>query len=628
MILERLIVTENNLYRGRGSVQARKEKLERKRPWYIAGACLCGILVAFLLIFCFDAAINAGKVHYGVTANGLKLGGKTVAEATRYLGGQLNESSLNGVEVTYEKHVWKVSAQDIGLDFDEKQIAVNAYEVGRTGSIFKRMGESLGSYFGGQDTALISSVDSTKADKWYGKIQAETDVSSVDYDVKFADGRFTVTNGHAGTALNTDTLVNKLSVAMIQDTRTLPAPVDIESVAVTRAEAQDAADAASSLMKTEISVFYNKKSWKLKSGDLAELFDFKRNLDLAETDAYVNETLLKSDATGEVYLVPFISTDLVGKHVLPLMGTAVGKAAIDAGFSTAGGHVSIVPAKNGTGANPAKLAKDIVAALQSSKSPKVVRVTTHAVEPGITTKKAQTMGIVNRISTYTTSFNPSNKPRVANIQLLARSIDGTLLAPGKTFSFNGTIGERTAEKGYKEAGAIVDGELVPQLGGGICQVNSTLFNAVLLSGLPITQRSNHSYYISEYPVGRDATVSWGGPDFKFVNDLDTWVLISSAYTNSSVTISIYGTDPGHSVDLSTSDWSSIKDYPIQEIKDAKLKKGTKIIESSGIKGGTVVLTRTVKDGTKQILKDTFTSHYSAKPQVVRVGTKVPVAKSN
>jgi len=627
MILERLIVTENNSYRGRGSVQARKERLERKRPWYIAGACFCGVLVALLLIFCFDSAINAGKVHYGVTANGLKLGGKTIAEATKYLDGQLSESSLNGVKVTYGKHAWKVSAQDIGLDFDERQIAVNAYAAGRTGSIFKRIGESFGSYIGRQDTALISSVDTKKADRWYGKIQAVTDVSPVDYDVKFENGRFSVTDGHAGTALNTDTLVNKLSVAMIQDTRTLVAPVDIESVAVTKAEAQDAADAASSLVKTEISVFYNKKSWRLKSDDLAVLFDFKRNLDLAETDAYANETLLKSEATGEVYLVPFISTDLVGKHVLPLMGTAAGKAAIDAGFSTVGGRVSIVPAKNGTGANPAKLAKDIVAVLQSSKSPKVVRVTTHAVEPSITTKKAQTMGIENRISTYTTSFNPGNKPRVANIQLLARSIDGTLLAPGKTFSFNGTIGERTAEKGYKEAGAIVDGELVPQLGGGICQVNSTLFNAVLLSGLPIAQRNNHSYYISEYPVGRDATVSWGGPDFKFVNNLDAWVLISSAYTNSSVTISIYGTDPGNSVDLSTSDWSNIKDYPIQEIKDAKLKKGTKIIESSGIKGGTVVLTRTVKNGSKLVLKDTFTSHYSAKPQVVRVGTKVSDAKA-
>ncbi|MBK5211992.1 MAG: VanW family protein [Coriobacteriia bacterium] len=619
---------EKNSYGGRGSVQAGKEKLGKKRPWSIAGVCLGGVLVAILLIFCFDSAINAGKIRYGVTANGLNLGGKTVTEATKYLDGQLNESSMNSVKVTYEKHIWKVSSKDIGLDFDEKQIAVNAYDVGRTGSILKRMGESLGSYIGKQDTALISSVNTEKSVKLYEKIQAETDVSPVDYGVKLENGRFVVTDGHAGTALNTDRLVNKLSVAMIQNTRTLVAPVDVaapvedESVAVTKAEAQDAADVASSLVKTEITVFYNKKSWKLKSDGIAQLFDFKRNDDLKETDAYVNETLLKSDATGEVYLVPFISTDLVGKHVLPLMGTAVGRAAVDAGFSTAGGRASIIPAKNGTGANPAKLSKDIIAALQSSKTPKVVSVTTHAVEPSITTKKAQTMGIENRISTYTTSFNPGNKPRVANIQLLARSIAGTLLAPGKTFSFNGTIGERTAEKGYKEAGAIVNGEVVPQLGGGICQVNTTLFNAVLLSGLPITQRRNHSYYISEYPVGRDATVSWGGPDLKFVNNLDTWVFISSAYTNSSVTISIYGTDLGYSVNLSTSDWSNIKDYPINEIKDEKLKTGTKIIERTGIKGGTVVLTRTVSDGTKQVLKDTFTSHYAAKPQVVRVGTKV------
>ncbi len=97
---------------------------------------------------------------------------------------------------------------------------------------------------------------------------------------------------------------------------------------------------------------------------------------------------------------------------------------------------------------------------------------------------------------------------------------GRCIAPGETFSFNGTVGPRTAEKGYQEAGAIVNGELVPQLGGGICQVGTTIFNTVFESGLPVVERHNHSFYISHYPKGRDATVSWGGPDFKFRNDTD------------------------------------------------------------------------------------------------------------
>jgi vancomycin resistance protein YoaR len=203
---------------------------------------------------------------------------------------------------------------------------------------------------------------------------------------------------------------------------------------------------------------------------------------------------------------------------------------------------------------------------------------------------------------------------------LGDALDGTLIAPGKTFSFNGTVGQRTAEKGYQEANAIVNGKLVPQLGGGICQVGTTIFNTVFESGLPVTTRRNHSFYISHYPKGRDATVSWGGPDFKFRNDTENWVLISVSYTNSSVTIALYGTDPGYEVESETSEWRNIKKFKTEEVKDKAMAEGVRVVEDPGVDGKTITVKRIVSKDGKVLRKDSFVSVYKPKSEVVRVGT--------
>jgi len=210
---------------------------------------------------------------------------------------------------------------------------------------------------------------------------------------------------------------------------------------------------------------------------------------------------------------------------------------------------------------------------------------------------------------------------------LGDALDGKLVAPGATFSFNGAVGERTAAKGYQEAAAIVDGKLVPQLGGGICQVGTTLFNAIFLSGLPVKERHNHSFYISHYPKGRDATVSWGGPDLKFVNETENWVMVSVAYSSSSITISLYGTDPGYEVTSKTGPFTNEKPFGTETTKDPKLGTGIKVIDDGGITGRSCVVTRTVSKNGKIVRTDEFKSVYRPKTQIVRVGTK-PVSSKD
>ncbi|WP_052504415.1 VanW family protein [Rossellomorea aquimaris] len=146
------------------------------------------------------------------------------------------------------------------------------------------------------------------------------------------------------------------------------------------------------------------------------------------------------------------------------------------------------------------------------------------------------------IGRYVTYFNKHNEERSQNIALATEEINNTVVFPGEVFSFNGVVGKRTKEKGYKKAPVIVKGELSEDIGGGICQVSSTLFNAVDQAGVKILERYHHSKRVPYVPQGRDATVSWYGPDFTFRNAYNQPLLIRAKVIGGQVVISIYSSD--------------------------------------------------------------------------------------
>ncbi|AXI08918.1 hypothetical protein CUC15_08310 [Oceanobacillus zhaokaii] len=147
-----------------------------------------------------------------------------------------------------------------------------------------------------------------------------------------------------------------------------------------------------------------------------------------------------------------------------------------------------------------------------------------------------------QLGTYTTFFRKSNLERTHNIKLASEAINNYVLFPGEIFSFNEIVGERTKERGYKRAPVIVRGELAEDIGGGICQVSSTLFNAVDLKGIQIVERYAHSRKVPYVPTGRDATVSWWGPDFVFKNMYNEPILIRSFSANGTMRVSVYSSD--------------------------------------------------------------------------------------
>jgi vancomycin resistance protein YoaR len=587
----------------------------------IVGAVIC-VLVAVVGL---DAALMRGKIHHGVEVSGLKLGGKTRAAARQYLNRELEPYIKTPVSVRFDEDSWDIKPSSLGLEFATNDMVNVAYSVGRRGGFFTALKARFETWFQPVSVDLISSTDQEKTAKAFKQISTAVNKEPKDSRVSWDKSRqtFVVKEGSDGSALNEQELIDRLSVAVLERLTAIPAPVDTVAMAVVSAEAKAAARLADRACAQPITVAYKDKSWDLKPDDLARLLEFKRSDELADDDAVVREGQASTAPGPEVTLDVVVSASRVAGDVIPKLGADVGKKAKNAKFSVSGGKVTILPSEKGTGADPEQLARDVAAvALKTEAGERRVAVMTHEVEPKLTTEAAEALGITERISTYSTTYASGNRPRVNNIKLLAKSLDGQIIMPGETFSFNETIGERTAAKGYQEAGAIVNGELVPQLGGGICQVNTTLFNATLLSGVQITQRRNHSYYISHYPLGRDATVSWGGPDFKFKNTLDHAILIATSAGDSAVVVSFYGTDPGYEISLTTGKFTR-KDFKTKEIKDADLAEGKRSVETAGIRGGHVVLTQVVKKGDTVLRTSTYTSNYVAVTEVVRVGTKKP-----
>ncbi|MGH8998659.1 MAG: VanW family protein, partial [Acidimicrobiia bacterium] len=176
-----------------------------------------------------------------------------------------------------------------------------------------------------------------------------------------------------------------------------------------------------------------------------------------------------------------------------------------------------------------------------------VEATLGEVAPRVDTERARTLRIVEPVSTFTTQ-HPAGQPRVKNIHRIADLVQGTVILPGERFSLNQRVGRRTRAAGFVEAPVIYDGEFTEDIGGGVSQFATTFFNAAFFGGYDIVSHQPHSYYISRYPMGREATVSYPQPDLVIANDSTSGILVQTSYTASSITVTLWGDKEGRTVE--------------------------------------------------------------------------------
>ena len=280
----------------------------------------------------------------------------------------------------------------------------------------------------------------------------------------------------------------------------------------------------------------------------------------------------------------------------------------DARFAVDGKRVRVVPARAGVRVAPARTARGVLyAAVRSTIRTAAIVLARYPAH--FTTREARRLGIREELSSFTTDMGESSSNRIWNVQLLGRYLDGTIVKAGETFSYNKVMGPRTVERGFREGQMIFGGVLVPSIGGGVCQTATTIFNAAFEAGLPIKERRNHSFYISHYPMGRDATVAWGGQDLVFKNDLDHAILIKAHGTTSTFTVAFYGTKQGRRVVASTSEPTNYTQPELQYAVDPSAPAGSLRTTGAGGPGFDVNVHRKVYERGKLIREDDFFSRY-------------------
>ena len=236
----------------------------------------------------------------------------------------------------------------------------------------------------------------------------------------------------------------------------------------------------------------------------------------------------------------------------------------------------------------------------------------------------------DKLSEYSTIFDSSNRNRSNNLAISAEKIDGTIIMPGETFSYNQTVGERTIAAGYKEAGAYAGGKVVQDVGGGICQTSSTLYNAALLANLEIVDRSNHQFLTSYVDASRDATVAWGSIDFQFKNTRTYPIKIEASAQNGVCEMTIYGIkeDKEYEVVIESEVLSYIP-FTTKYENDDSLEEGEEVIEQSGYTGCTSEAYKILKLNGKVVSKTLLSKDtYDPMTRIIRRGTKKEAVESS
>ncbi len=538
------------------------------------------------------------RLPAGSQIAGVDVSGQTAGQARSLL--EQRSRSLANVPVLFTaagKH-WRVKPSAVVVDVDWGA-AVEAAQ--RQGEGFgpvrglKRLGVRV---FGGE-VAPTSRVYQSAVDNYMGRFARGVDEASVEPSLVLRGSEPEIVPGRNGRLLDravAETVFIQALTALSRKPVAVPLKVDRTHLA-----AQDLVGAkvkAETALSAPVDVAYGPGNWHLTVAKITRLLALPSNGD--------TELRLAGPRAD---------------HFFSNLKKRVDHAPKDASFAVGARNiVRVVPAQPGRTLDMQATTRNLMAALLSPTTRKADLAVTTA-SPERTTADARAMGITGLVGAYET-FYGGVPNRIHNVQLVAHLIDNHFIAPNEEFSFNGTTGDRSESKGFLEAPVIINGELKTGLGGGVCQVSTTTFNAAYEAGLPITDRTNHALYISHYPQGRDATVNYPDTDLKFVNDTGHWLWLRTFVSPSSLTVALYGTPQHREVESEVSPLVVTGQPPVKRVPDPNLTVGATSLEESGSPSRSTSVRRKVLSSSGKLLYDhTWYSAYSAEPRVIRYGTK-------
>ena len=561
-----------------------------------------GLAVGSFVLLAFVAlTLLAGsptRLPAGTTVGGFDVGGMELAQARNALEARSAAVAHQSVQFVVGGRTFSVSASQLGVRPDWETAVRTAADAGDGLAPVRGLKRVQARLFG---TDVEPHVDVYPSAVRYtvGRIAAGVDRPAVDARLERNGLAVVTTAPRPGVRLDRTQASAAIIDALASLDRHGPVrlPVVREEPSITGAELAQAAATARTAISAPVTLTVGPTRFRLPRWRIAQLLD------------------LPSGGATRVTV-----GGRAAQAWLSSVQRSVDRRPRDATFRVVSGGIEVVPARLGRTID-VDTARTAIEKAMFSPTSRSATIATTTTEPSRTTAAAEAMGITGIVGSYTTTYG-GTPGRLHNVQLVADLIDGALVAPGARFSFNQTTGERNEAKGFEEAPVIINGELESGIGGGVCQVSTTVFNAAFEAGLSIDKRTNHALYISHYPLGRDATVNYPDIDLVFTNDTNKWLLVRTFVGAGSLTVNIYGTPQDRRVETETAPLTVDGKVPWKRIDDDTMLKGQKVVEQWGAPPRSTSVTRRVyrPDGTL-LYDSTWRSYYVGEPTVVRLGTK-------
>jgi vancomycin resistance protein YoaR len=570
------------------------------------------ILVIATPIFAYQY-LYRDKVYLGVSIDGISLGGLTKEQAREKLNQQIENLKIRGLNFYYKDTKLNVDFTVISptdpdlafsiLSFDSDNLINNAFNYGRSSGSVTNLGKQIMAILKNQQLPLIATINEDELTKILTERFSSFNKPGDNARLKFlSNGDLAIDQESFGLTIDyaqaIKELKQKINLNFIDD---ISLKTKLYEPVVNKAEAESLIPLVKELIAPEkIILKNNDKKWIIPRDEYKKwiVFDKKDGQVIAKFDP----TILNEKLTS--------------------ISQSINVAPLDAKFVIADNKVTeFTPSQTGLELDIAHSSDKIYQDFVNDKKSEIDLIVKEAV-PNVKTSDANTYGIKELIGTGISDFAGSHVNRIKNIKNAVRHLNGILIPPGE-FSIVDAIGPVDASTGYFPEFVIKGDRTIPEYGGGLCQIGTTMFRAALYSGLPITERRPHTYIVSYYkPLGMDATIYGPHPDLRFINDTGNNILLQIKIDGTKLAFEFWGTSDGRKIEITDPqlfNWTS--QPPDKLVENPLLKPGEKKLAEKGRRGADASFSRyiTLPSGEKK--EEIFRSHYVPWPDIYEIGVE-------
>jgi len=583
----------------------------RRRAGRVVTRMLTGIALAalvFVLVLVGFRMVYGGKVYPAISVAGIALGGMPRDEASAALTARTDQLNSQSVVFTFQGQEFRPTLADLGVTFDNERSLSEAYAYGREAEAVDRLQAARDLLQNDHRVPFYASIDQSRLNGWFDQVDQQLGLVPHDAYLGIDGTDIRIEPEVEGTVVDRESASRQI-MTTVNDL--VPTRAELPVVAwipnVRSGDLTGLQEQVRSAVSKPIDISFTDQSWTIEPGQISQFIVQDNDKTKLGTDA----VSLRVDTEG---LATFLSTQYA---------EAVYLEPVDATVGWNQGPVSVSWSVDGHEMRPQEFSEQVGTSLMGDHGR--VEIPVNVLKPQIDSNNLGALGITTQLGRGDSNYEGSDYGRATNIGVGANLLNGTLIAPGGTFSFNHSIGVITEDLGYVEARVIEAERIGKGIGGGICQVSTTVFRAALMAGMPIAEWWPHAQRISFYErdgwgPGYDASIlqpdadPFSGGDFKFDNPTDSWLLIESYVDGAHAIVKIYGPDTQWDVQVG----DAVASDPI-------LPDGDIEVVNPGLEAGCVVHTELPLDG----LAVSFTRTVSdAKGEVLREGTFETLFKAN